>query len=95
MKPNFQNVLYYGAYYKGVRDTLNRIRDDHYSMSRLNNMQRDALWKLATKSIIDADRWIKGAYMIRFRPVERDKKGKPKRYEAYWAEEVKIIRNIE
>lgn len=84
VRPNMSNVRYYGAYYKGIRDALNLIRSDHFSWKKMSLMEFDAMLKLATKSVADADRWMGRKYPIILQATEKDKKGKAKKIEAHW-----------
>ena len=92
VRPDMKNVLYYGAYYKGVRDALDKIRAANvFKDAKIN----DAVLRLASRSVTDADRWMSEQYPVILTVSERDRKGNPKRMEASWGERVTVTRKIE
>lgn len=102
VKPNMRNVVYYAAYYNGVRRACNKILNDYFGCgdpaSNLSKKDErasfEAILQLARKSVLDAERWMGEGQRVIFKPIERKKKSVTK-YKAYWVDSVTILRPIE
>lgn len=98
VKPNMQNIVYYGAYLDGARAMLRRMRDDTHgkiNFSQLNGKE-SVVYNAAILELISRDKhhmnmYLENRYDIMYRNHERDKKGRLVSVEAYFVKTVHRI----
>lgn len=98
IKPNLQNIVYYGAYLDGARATLNRLRADARGKINLSGVKgaEGAIYDDAILQLIAIDKhhtnmYLERRYEIQFRNHQRNKKGRLTSVEAYFA---KVIHRV-
>ena len=97
IKVNLQNLVYYGAYYMGALDAVQKITPTLFASGRKPKGEDwiyiEAEWKLITQSKRTMQLWLDGT-QIRYRNWERDKKGKLTKCEAYFVEYRQTITEV-
>ena len=95
IKINLQNIIYYGAYYKGALQTALRLIP--YVMQNYRGDEKVYIKSeldLITASKRNMQLWLDGTQMC-FRNHKRDKKGKLESVECYFVEYVNVMREVQ
>lgn len=98
IKPNVQNIVYYGAYLDGARAMFNRLRDDTRGKINLSGVKgkEGTIYDAAILELIASDKhhmhmYLEHRYEIQFRNHQRDKKGRLTSVEAHF---VKVVQRM-
>ncbi len=85
---NDQNIEYYGAYYLGALMAVTKVVEmmNEEDWKHLEKPYREATLKLITKDKRSMQLFMDGVYDICYRNHVKDKKGKVKSCEAYFAD---------
>lgn len=91
-----QNVEYYGAYYLGALLAVTKVLEmmDEVDWKHLEKPYREATLRLITKDKRSMQLYMDGCYDICYRNHVKDKKGKVKFCEAYFADRRVIYKEV-
>ena len=92
LKLNRQSVAYYGAYYLGAIQAVQRVVSELITNKPKGDdwLYLEALWKCITKDKRHMQMYLDGDEM-RYRNHQRDKRGKLKSVECYFVERRTLI----
>lgn len=88
LKLNAQSVAYYGAYYLGALQAVERLTREWQTgdwPQKKDKAYHEAFWRLITSSKRNMQMWLDGEEM-RYRNHESDKKGRCIKCECYFVE---------
>lgn len=92
VKVKLHNITQYSTYLQGARMAM--LFWDEYKSLKSEKAYDDAVLKLATSDLRHMDMFLNQTCEIRFRNHEKDKKGKIKKVEAYFAERVILYKEV-
>ena len=92
LKLNRQSVAYYGAYYLGAIQAVQKVISELTTNKPKGDdwLYLEALWKCITKDKRHMQMYLDGDEM-RYRNHQRDKRGKLKSVECYFVERMTLI----